>query len=230
MREPVKSPPIKSPPGKSVRRYESPRRREQAEATRRHILQTAQRLFEGQGYLSTTMAAIADEAGVSAKTVYLAFDTKGGLLRALWHFVLLGDDDDENAVARSNWYREVLDEPDAARQLRLNARNSATVKARAAAFMKVIRDAAGADDDLGALWHDIQTEFHANQGVIVQLLHDRRALRADLDVERATDILWTLNHPDVWQLLVVERHWSPEQYEQWLSESTCAQLLPATTQ
>jgi AcrR family transcriptional regulator len=221
--------PVKSPPGKRVRRYESPRRREQAEATRRHILQTAQRLFEAQGYLSTTMAAVADEAGVSAKTVYLAFDTKGGLLRALWHFVLLGDDDDESAVARSNWYREVLDELDPERQLQLNARNSATVKARAAAFMKVIRDAAGADDDLGALWHDIQTEFHTNQGVIVQLLHDRRALRDDLDVARATDILWTLNHPDVWQLLVVERRWSPKEYERWLAESTCTQLLRLPT-
>src|SRR5882757_6518498 len=119
-------------PVKSSRRYESPRRREQAEATRRHILETAQRLFEGQGYLSTTMTAIADEAGVSAKTVYLAFETKGGLLRALWHFVLLGDDDYESAVARSNWYREVLDEPDAVRQLQLNARNSTIVKTRAA--------------------------------------------------------------------------------------------------
>jgi len=60
-------------------------------------------------------------------------------------------------------YREVLDEPDAERQIQLNARNSTTVKARAAAFMKVIRDAAGADEDLGALLHDIQTDFHANQ-------------------------------------------------------------------
>src|ERR1700731_1019098 len=127
MAEPVNSP----------RRYESPRRRKQAEATRRHILQTAQRLFEQQGYLSTTMAAIADEAGVSAKTVYLAFDSKGGLLRALWHFVLLGADDDRG-VADSNWYREVLDEPDPERQLQLNARNSRVVKRRAAAFMRVI--------------------------------------------------------------------------------------------
>jgi AcrR family transcriptional regulator len=221
------SEPVKSPSSNTPRRYESPRRRQQAQATRKHILTTAQRLFEEQGYLATTMAAIAEEAGVSAKTVYLVFETKGGLLRSLWHNVLLGNDDDSTAVDRSQWYREVLEEPDPERQLRLNARNSVVVKRRAAAFMKVIRDAAGADDDLGALWHDIQTEFHANQAVIVQLLQDHGALRDDLDVERATDILWTLNHPDVWQLLVVERNWSPEEYEQWLAESTAAQLLRA---
>ena len=65
------------------RRYESPRRREQAAATRRQILGAAQRLFEAHGYAATTMAAIADEAGVASKTVYLAFETKSGLVRAL---------------------------------------------------------------------------------------------------------------------------------------------------
>ena len=39
------------------------------------------------------------------------------------------------------------------------------------------------------------------------------ALRASLDVERAADILWTLNHPDPWQLLVTERGWTAEQWE-----------------
>jgi hypothetical protein len=44
-------------------------------------------------------------------------------------------------------------------------------------------------------------------------------------VKRATDILWTLNHPDVWQLLVGERRWSPKQYEHWLADTSCEQLL-----
>lgn len=214
---------------KGTRAYNSPLRREQAAATRRQILETAQQMFERQGYLATSMSAIAEEAGVSLKTVYLAFETKSGLLRELWQFVLVGEDDDA-PVAQRAWYRQVLEEPDAELQLRLNARNSRVVKERAAALMRVIRDAAPSDDYLDSLWQTIQSEFRDNQGVIVKLIHDHKALRRNLGVHRATDILWTLNHPDVWQLLVVERHWSPEQYEQWLSESTCAQLLPATTQ
>jgi AcrR family transcriptional regulator len=214
-------------PVKGNRTYHSPLRREQAAATRRQILETAQRRFEQHGYLSTSVAAIAEEAGVSLKTVYLAFETKSGLLRALWQFVLVGEDDDA-PVAQRNWYRDVLEEPDPARQLQLNARNSRAVKLRAAALMRVIRDAAPTDADLDALWSTIQTEFHANQGVIVKLLHDRGALRPDLGVKRATDILWTLNHPDVWQLLVGERRWSPKQYEQWLADTSCEQLLRRT--
>jgi hypothetical protein len=50
-------------------------------------------------------------------------------------------------------------------------------------------------------------------------------LRPGLDVARATDILWTLNHPDVWLLLVGERGWTPEQWERWFADTACAQLL-----
>jgi hypothetical protein len=61
--------------------------------------------------------------------------------------------------------------------------------------------------------------------VIVEALHAKGALRAGLDVKRATDILWTLNHPDLWQLLVADRGWTPDEYEQWFADSACSQLL-----
>src|SRR5215475_6377079 len=92
------------------RAYNSARRREQAAATRREILEAAQRLFERQGYAATTMAAIAAEAGVALKTVYIAFETKSGVLRALWNVTLRGDDGDV-PVAEQAWYLETLAEP-----------------------------------------------------------------------------------------------------------------------
>jgi AcrR family transcriptional regulator len=211
-----------------TRRYNSPRRREQAAATRRDILEAAQRLFERQGYAATTMAAIAAEAGVALKTVYVAFETKSGVLRALWNLLLRGDTGDA-PVAERRWYREVVEEPDPERQLRLNARNSRVVKLRIAALLEVIRSAATVDPDIDALWQRIQTEFHANQRVIVGTLAERNALRPGLDVERATDILWTLNHPNLWQLLVGERGWTPEQFEQWFGDAACSQLLKSRT-
>src|SRR6266545_3038502 len=175
---------------KPKRRYNSPRRREQAAATRREILAAAQRLFEQQGYAATTMAAIADETDVALKTVYVAFETKSGVLRALWNLLLRGDEGD-TPVAQRSWYRAVFEEPDPARQLRLNARNSREVKLRIGAVIEVIRAAAP----------------------------------TDLDVDRATDILWTINHPDLWQLLAGRRGWTAEQYEQWCGDVACSQLL-----
>jgi hypothetical protein len=44
-------------------------------------------------------------------------------------------------------------------------------------------------------------------------------------VEHAADILWTLNHPSLWQLLVEQRGWTPEEYERWCADAACAQLL-----
>jgi AcrR family transcriptional regulator len=207
-----------------TRRYESPRRREQAAATRRQILEAAQRLFERQGYAATTMAAIAAEAGVALKTVYVAFETKSGLLRALWHLLLRGDEEDA-PVADRRWYQEVLEEPDPDRLLRLTARNSRAVKERAGALMGVIRSAASTDADIADLWARIQADFHDNQRGIVKALHARKALRPGLGVARAADVLWTLNHPDLWLLLVGERGWTPREWERWFTDVARSQLL-----
>jgi AcrR family transcriptional regulator len=211
-------------PVKAKRRYDSPRRREAAAATRREILEAAERLFERQGYAATTMATIAAEARVASKTVYVAFQTKSGVLRALWNLRLRGERD-ELPVAQQRWYRDVLDEPDPERQLRLTAHNSRVVKLRIAGVLEMIRGAAPIDPDIAALWNRIGTEFHANQRVIAQSLADKGALAPGLDVERAADILWTINHPNLWQLLVGERGWTAEQYEQWCAEILCTQLL-----
>jgi AcrR family transcriptional regulator len=209
---------------KATRRYNSPRRQEQAAATRRSILDAAQRLFETQGYGATTMDAIAAEAGVALKTVYVAFATKSGLLRALWDLLLKGDQDDA-AVAERPWYRQVLDEPDPIRQLQLNAHNSRVVKLRIAGVLGVIRSAAASDADSAALWALIQSDFYDNQRTIVASLERKGALRPGLAAATAADILWTLNHPDVWLLLVGERGWSADRFERWLAEASCAQLL-----
>ena len=209
---------------KPRRSYHSPRRQQQAAATRQGILEAAQRLFERRGYPATTMEQVAAEAGVALKTVYVAFATKSGLLRALWDLRLKGDHEDA-AVAERPWYREVVDEPEAELQLRRNARNARVVKQRIAGVLKVLRSAAPVDPDAEALWRLIQSDFYDNQRVIVESLHAKRALRPGLDVARATDILWTLNHPDVWLLLVGERGWTPEQWQRWFADTACAQLL-----
>lgn len=206
------------------RRYHSPLRERQAASTRGQILDAAGRLFERQGFAATTMAAVAAEAGVAVKTVYLAFETKSGLLRALWNQRLRGGDE-QVPVAQQRWYREVLEEPDPERRLRLNARNARRAKVRVGALFAVIHAAAQTDPDIGALWTRIQEDFHENQGRIVASLGDEGALRPGLSVERATDIVWTLNHPAVWTLLVGERGWTPDEFEQWLGDSFCAQLL-----
>jgi AcrR family transcriptional regulator len=206
------------------RTYNSPRRQAQAEATRAAMLDAAIRLFAAHGYAATTMEGVASEAGVALKTVYTAFTTKRGLLRACWDLSLKGDTDDAG-VAQREWYREVVDEPDPERQLRMNAGNARIVKTRIAPLLEVIRDAASLDEEIAALYALIESDFYENQKVIVASLDAKHALRSDLDVTRAADVLWTLNHPDVWRALVGKRGWTPEAWEQWFADAACAQLL-----
>ena len=206
------------------RRYHSPRREAQAAETRREILEAAGRLFERDGYAATTMAAVASEAGVSLKTVYVAFETKAGVLRALWNLRLRGDDE-ETPVGEREWYRELLAEPDPEGQVRQNAHNARIGKERFAGVLEVIRSAASSDAEIASLWGRIQTEYRENQRAVAASVADKGALREGLEVERAADVLWALNNPDVWQLLVVLRGWTPDEYERWCADTAVAQLL-----
>jgi AcrR family transcriptional regulator len=206
------------------RRYHSPRRKEQAEATRTQILDAAERLFLRDGYIGTSMAAIAKEAGVALKTVYLAFETKAGLLRAVWHRRLRGGLEHVPA-GEQEWFREVIEEPDPAKALRLNARNSRNVKARIAPLGEVIHSAAAADPEIDTLLNTIWSQFYDNQRDVVKALYKRKALKPGLSVDRAADILWTLNHPNVYILLLGDRGWSEDRYERWVGDITISELL-----
>lgn len=209
---------------KPRRKYDSPRRREQADETRTRILHAAKELFEANGYAATSMNEVAAAAGVALKTLYVAFGNKAGLLRELWHLLLRGDDA-AVPVGERSWYLEVLEEGDPVRQLQLNARNSCVVKRRVAGIMDVIEAAAPGDAEIASLWDRIQGEFRANQGEVVRSLQRKTALKPRLGVERATDILWALNHMSLYRLLVRDRSWTVDQYEQWLAGIFCSELL-----
>jgi hypothetical protein len=89
----------------------------------------------------------------------------------------------------------------------------------------VIRAAAGLDPDIAELWQRIHTEYRANQREVVESLNRRRALKRGLSVDRAADILWTINHPSTWHLLVSECGWTAEEYERWSAQAACRELL-----
>ena len=208
------------------RSYNSPRRREQAAATRREILVAAERLFGRKGYAATTMAAIAAEAGVALKTVYVAFETKSGVLRALWNLRLRGDEE-LTPVAEQTWYREMLAEPDPERRLRRNARNSRAGKQRIGAVVEVIRAGAGDDPEIEALSNRVRTPTTTRTSAPSSRASTRNtsSLRASTSNAPRTSSGRSTTRP-AGPLLVVERGWTPEQYEQWCADTACDQLLP----
>src|SRR5581483_1114462 len=135
------------PDVKPKRKYESPRRREQAAATRIAILEAAEQLFIDAGYVSTSVGEIAERAGVALKTVYAIFGTKAEVLRALWNLRMRGDEEPVPIYERP-WFRALEDEPDPRRRLEILARNVRTVRERTAALTEVLRLAAPADEQI----------------------------------------------------------------------------------
>ena len=153
---------------------------------------------------------------------YLAFGTKAGVLHGLWD-VRLGGDDQPIAVTERPWYRELLAGDDPVALVRAAARQSRLTKERAGDLMVIIRQAAGTEPALAELWEKVETEFRAVQGGFAERLASLGALA--VDGVRATDLLWTLNHPDTWYLLVRRCGWTADQYEQWVGDTLAAQLL-----
>src|SRR5687768_6404081 len=106
-----------------TRPYVSKRRAEQAELTRRAILDASLELFTASGYAATTIDEIAESAGVSVPTVYKAFGTKRAIVEELADTTVAGDPKNRD-VLEQEWFREQLEEPDPRRQLTLIARNA----------------------------------------------------------------------------------------------------------
>ena len=85
------------------------------------------------------------------------------------------------------------------------------------------------DDDsashAAALVEDIARQRHEGQRRLARSLVRSRALRPGLRERDAADIIHALASPEVYGLLVLERHWSGERYETWLTAILSDQLL-----
>src|SRR6478672_5536731 len=73
------------------RRYSSPLRAAQADRTRAQVLAAAATCFEESGWAGTTVAAIAERAGVAVETIYSGFGSKKAVLRQVIDVAVVGD-------------------------------------------------------------------------------------------------------------------------------------------
>jgi AcrR family transcriptional regulator len=106
----MSDPPVKPDPPKPPRRpYKSPKRDQAARNTHRRIREAAQKLFLRDGYTRTSMRAIAKEAGVSEKTMYLTYASKAMLLRHVIDVAAGGDEALMPAPQRPDWVQHLDD-------------------------------------------------------------------------------------------------------------------------
>jgi AcrR family transcriptional regulator len=212
---------------KPRRKYDSTRRQAQAAQTRQDILAAAQQLFLERGYAGTTLAVIAQAAGVVVETIYRAYGSKAELFKAVVQAAVAGGAARAQVpVEQRPAIAAVIAEPDPHRQLQLYAATQPGIHARAGPLMRVLVEAAATDPELARLRAQIEDERRNGQGSLAQLLADRGVLRPELPVQEAGDLVWTLSSLAVYDLLVRQRGWTPERYRDWLAAALARELLP----
>ena len=102
----------------------------------------------------------------------------------------------------------------------------AEIGGRLARLYTAVRAAGHADAEARELCELLDEERRVGAGRVIAAINQRGPLRDGLDKRTATDILWVLNDPTLFHLLVDRRHWSARRYQAWLSDAMQTQLLP----
>jgi AcrR family transcriptional regulator len=179
------------------------------------VIAAATRLFATKGYLATSIEDIAAEAGVARPTVFTAVGPKPVILREVLDQAIAGDDA-AVPVAERAWWREAIEEPDAATAIQLLARTMTRIAQRLALIARAVETAASADSDAADVWARYQRQRRLGLREFAETLRAKHpSLRCD--VETMTDTLWALQ-PAAYLRLVADAGWSQKRYEAWLAD------------
>ena len=204
-----------------------PVRTAKAAQTRQAVVAAAKDLFVAHGYGSTSVQDVADAAGVSRATVFNSVGGKPALLRACYDVATVGDDEPVPLPQRPAMLA-IRDEPDAQHAIALYAEVIAAIGNRLSGIYEVFRAAAGTDPEIRAQWEQIQAERLAGAHGFVRILAAKGGLRSELDPEEAGDVVWAYIDASLFHRLVVERGWSTDRFETWLTRSLSQFLLAVT--
>ncbi len=197
---------------KDVKRpYESPLRVAAAEETRGKIRAAASNLFVRHGYTATSMKAVAAEAAVSERTVYVAFPTKAALLGECIRVAVRGDDEATPMLERARW-RAILEAPPE-RMLSLLADASAEVLGRTARLLAVGESVGSEDSLLNEVRERGRAATRSDFLEVAKAMQRAGALRRGTSTGRAADVMYALAGSEAVYLRLVEhRGWSPSAY------------------
>ena len=203
---------------------ESGRGQARTRLARRAVVDAARVLFLERGYAATTIEAISDHSDVPSATVYRLFSSKLGILKALLDRSIAGDDQ-PSAVQERPDVASLFTEPDPHKLLAGFAGITTAINQRTNDIYRVLASAAGSDPAAAELLNEIRQQRDRGQSQIARSLARARALKPGLRERDAADQIHALMSPEVYRLLVGDRRWTPERYQQWLATTLTQQLI-----
>ncbi len=199
------------------RPYRSAVRDAQAIDTRRRISAAAHSLFTEHGFSGTTVAHIAERAGVSAPTVYATFGSKAAIVASLLEQM-------EHNADGAAWVRRIAEAPDSHARLAAFAQWSAALFSSSKA---IIQAASGATADPAINELRKEGDRHRRNGLrnVINLLVQDGTLASGLTQERALDRAWMLTGIELYLSATDGCGWTDTEYEHWLTTLLQQQLL-----
>jgi AcrR family transcriptional regulator len=207
---------------KRARPYEGQSRQEQARSTRERVIDVARDEFLENGYGMTTILGIAQHAAVSVETIYKGFGGKAGLVRAIHERGLEGRGP-RPAEARSD--ATSAHETDPRAIVDKWGGFVAEVSPLVAPILLLVRSAAATEPELASLLREIDEARLTRMTENARVLHRRGFLRKGVTLDRAAEVMWAYTSPDLYDLLVVRRGWSPDELGAFVAEGLKAALL-----
>lgn len=198
--------------------YNSESRQIKAQETKEYIISSAQKLFESKGFENVTIEEIAQHASVSTPTIYALFRSKIGVLRALI----------DKALPPEHYealVRKAVTSISPAQHLAMSAAIARQIYDAEQAQLGFLQSASILDAELKKLELDREERRYRRQEPSFRKFIDMGVLAPQLDVSKAQDILWAFTGRDLYRMLVIERGWTSDEYEQWLAQALEKMLL-----
>ena len=202
----------------NTRPYDTSRRAERTQASKRAVVEAAHELFLARGFADTTVDAISAASRVPIATVYRLFKTKTAILKQVIDTAVVGDDasvplGDRSVVKDA----QAADDPKA--MTAAWAHVARQVFDNTAALRLVLRVAAALDTEAAALQDSIEEQRRVGQARVARALADKGFLAPGLKEAEARDIVYALMSIDTYRILRLEQRWSGARYERWLANA-----------
>jgi AcrR family transcriptional regulator len=207
---------------RSRRTYDNSRRRADAEARQRSIIEAATALFVERGFGTTTIDQIAAAAKVSSQTIYSTYGSKAAVLFRAIDVAVVGDYDETPLLERVPMVAEFDGNHRA-----FFAAAAAFVRAmhdRVAPLMRVMEQAVSVDPGLEEMRTRLLGQVRAGCSAVIAQLGPE-SLRPGLSEDQATDILFTVQAPYLYSMYTVDLGWSADRYQDWLADAVPRLLL-----
>jgi AcrR family transcriptional regulator len=215
-------------------------RAERTLANRRRMVAAAYRCFRADGYLGTTLSAVAEEAGVAVQTLYFTFGTKAALLGEAIGAAIVGFDrweqpppepiDIDELLTLNPWWQRLQTAPTSREALDIFVRNGVRIIERVGPLIIAMHGAVG-DADAEAVVRLAEERRIASYAEAAHLIARKPGgLRTGVSVRAATDVLVVLFSAEVHHALFTGRGWSQRRCRSYLHQLLASQLLDADGQ